>query len=154
MGYALSWYSNMAIGMNEMLFFDCINPRTYKIKPDRKAETMGTTAKRIDANRIFISGVNTPVCVQLLIDAPEFVIGKSDSCNGVLSFNEEISREHCKIVWHDSQYYIVDLNSTNGTYLNSEMLAPNQEYPIRPGDHLRLSASTFLVEQIYNATRR
>lgn len=103
---------------------------------------------------LFVSGINTPVCVQILINTTEFVLGKSDSCNGVLSFNEEISREHCKIVWHDGQYYIIDLNSTNGTYLNDEMLVPSQEYPIRPGDHIRLSASTFLVEQIYSATRR
>jgi len=102
----------------------------------------------------FISGINTPVCVQLLIDKAEYVIGKSDSSDGILSFNDEISREHCKIVWHDAKYFIVDLNSTNGTYLNDEMLVPNQEYAIQPGDHLRLSASTFLVEQIYSATRR
>lgn len=134
---------------------DCNKPvNRSDRKADRKAETMDTTYKRIDANRIFISGVNTPVCVQLLINLPEFLLGKNDSCNGNLSFNGEISREHCKIVWHDNQYFIVDLNSTNGTYLNGEMLVPNQEYPIQPGDYLRLSASTFLVEQIYSAIRR
>ena len=102
---------------------------------------------------LFLSGINTPVCVQLLLNTPEFTLGKSDSCDGILAFNDEISREHCKILQREGQYYIVDLNSTNGTYLNDEMLVPNQEYPIQPGDRLRLSASTFQVEQIFSAKR-
>ena len=100
--------------------------------------------------QLFISGVNTPVCVQMLINKIGFVMGKADVCDGILDFNEEISREHCKIIWRDGIYYIVDLNSTNGTYLNGEALAANREYPIHPGDRLRLSASTFKVEQIYS----
>lgn len=115
---------------------------------------MNTSVENKEVKQMFISGVNTSVCVQLLINTPEFILGKSDSCNGILSFNDEISRKHCKIVWHNNQYFIVDLNSTNGTYLNNEMLMPNKEYPIRPGDQLRLSASTFLVEQIFSATGR
>ena len=102
----------------------------------------------------FISGVNTPVCVQLLINKPGFVLGKSDACDGVLSFSDEISREHCKIIWREGQYYIMDLNSTNGTCLNDMLLSPNQEYPLNTGDRLRLSASTFQVEQIYSVMNR
>lgn len=104
--------------------------------------------------QLFLSGMNTPVCVQLLIDKPVFVLGKSDSCDGVLSFNDEISREHCRISWRDGGYTIADLNSTNSTCLNGSVLIPNQEYPLRPGDRLQLSASTFLVEQIYSASDR
>ena len=103
---------------------------------------------------IFVSGVNTPVCVQLLVNKPEFTLGKSDSCDGVLSFNDEISREHCKIIWKDGKYYLIDLNSTNSTCLNDAVLTPGQEYPMQAGDRLRLSASTFVIEQIYSAIGR
>lgn len=103
---------------------------------------------------LFLSGVNTPVCVQLLINKPIFVIGKLDTCDGVLAFNDEISREHCKITWHDGQTCICDLNSTNGTALNGEMLAAGHEYPIGPKDMIRLASSTFEVEQIYSLVAR
>ena len=102
----------------------------------------------------FISGVNTPVCVQLLINKPIFLLGKSDLCDGVLAFNDEISREHCRITWHEGTYTIEDLNSTNGTLLNGEMLMPGQEYTLHAGDSLRLSASTFLIEEIYSRAER
>ena len=103
---------------------------------------------------LFISGVNTPVCVQLLINKPEFTLGKSENCDGILVFNDEISREHCKIIWRNGSYFVIDLNSTNSTCLNGMELSPGQEYPIRPGDQLRLSASIFQIEQIYSLSRR
>ena len=103
---------------------------------------------------IFISGVNTPVCVQLLVNKPDFVLGKSESCDGILSYSDEISREHCRILWRDGNYYLMDLNSTNSTWLNEEMLTPGQEYPLHAGDRLRLCASTFVVERIYSASGR
>ena len=122
----------------------------FKVKKPAENEVQQSSSPAVFCPVIFISGVNTPVCVQLLIDKPEFVMGKSDACDGVLSFNDEISREHCRIVWRDGQYAIVDLNSTNGTCLNDEVLVPGREYRISPGDRLRLSTSTFLVEQIFS----
>ena len=122
-------------------------------KADEKITTK-VTAETVFTPYLFLSGINTPVCIQLLINTPVFVLGKAHTCDGVLSFNDEISREHCKIMWKDGQYFIVDLNSTNSTCLNGEILLPNHEYPISPGDQIRLSASTFLVEQIYSIVRR
>lgn len=103
---------------------------------------------------LFISGINTPVCVQLLINKPDFTLGKSENCDGILVFSDEISREHCKIIWRNGAYYAMDLNSTNSTCINGEELVPGREYPIQPGDQLRLSASIFLIEQIYSLSRR
>ena len=120
----------------------------------RESEAPAAPKRKEFKPSLFLSGVNTPVCVQLLINAPEFVLGKSDACNGVLAFNDEISREHCKILWRDGQYYLVDLNSTNSTCLNDEVLTPNREYSLHAGDRLRLSASTFVLEQIYSRTER
>ena len=103
---------------------------------------------------LLICGVNTPVCVQLLVNKPEFMLGKSDECDGVLSFNEEISREHCLILYKDGEYYIRDDKSTNGTYLNGALLEKGVAYPLVEGDRLRLSASSFTVEKLHNVPVR
>ena len=102
-------------------------------------------------SKLFVSGINTPICVQLLINQPEFLLGKGDSCDGILGFNGEISKQHCKIVYNKGEYFIIDLGSTNHTFLNQKELAPNKEYRVHPGDQIRLSTSTFLVEEIYSA---
>ena len=50
-----------------------------------------------------------------------------------------ISRKHIKVIKaSDGQVYIVDLSSTNGTFLNGERLEPYVMYPTDHGDILRL----------------
>ncbi len=44
------------------------------------------------------------------------------------------SRRHCRIFVEDGTYYIEDLGSMNGTYLNGTRLAVGQAYPLEDGD--------------------
>lgn len=103
---------------------------------------------------LLICGVNTPECVQLLVNKPEFVLGKSEECDGILSFNDEISRRHCVVSYKDGEYSIMDCESTNGTFLNGSQLDKGITYPLAEGDRLRLSTSTFIVEKLYNTPAR
>ena len=56
-----------------------------------------------------------------------------------------ISRRHCKIVKRGSGYAVVDLNSSNGTYLNGMQLFPGREYPVKNGDIIRMAISDFQI---------
>ena len=100
--------------------------------------------------RLLICGINTPVCVQLLINSSDFSIGYSEECNGVLRFNREISKLHCRVVHKEGNYSLIDCGSTNGTYLNGSKLEKDVPYPLREGDRIRLSTSTFAVETLHN----
>lgn len=40
--------------------------------------------------------------------------------------DESVSRRHLRISLHDNQFYIEDLNSSNGTFLNRHRLSPFQ----------------------------
>lgn len=97
---------------------------------------------------LLISGINTPTCATYLVTKPEFVLGKADSCDAVVSFSEEISREHAKITWSSDGYAITDLNSTNGTFLNGRMLRANEPQALASGDRIGLSTFLFSVEII------
>ena len=84
--------------------------------------------------------------VEIVVDKPEFVIGKKQSVvDGVVSFNKLISRVHCKIVLKQQQYYIEDLKSANGTYVNNVRLQPNVPTRIKHGDIVRMANSNFQV---------
>ena len=48
-----------------------------------------------------------------------------------------VSREHAKIEPTDEGFFIIDLNSTNGTVLNGYRLPPAQAYPLNTGDEVR-----------------
>jgi serine/threonine protein kinase len=51
-----------------------------------------------------------------------------------------LSRLHARVYWDRLQqaYMLVDNNSRNGTYLNSELLTPTEPYRLSPGDALQL----------------
>lgn len=52
-----------------------------------------------------------------------------------------ISRSHC-IFTRANGWNITDLGSTNGTWLNSQKLAPGQLVPIKDGDIIKLAVGT------------
>ena len=49
-----------------------------------------------------------------------------------------VSRRHAKIRRVDNTLTLIDLESTNGTYLNGQRLLPNQPRMLRDGDEVRL----------------
>ncbi len=56
-----------------------------------------------------------------------------------------VSRKHAVIRRIDERYFLEDLNSTNGTWLNENRLTPGQTYPINNGDQIRLGQLLVLV---------
>lgn len=50
-----------------------------------------------------------------------WIFGRGADCDFVYS-TPKVSRVHCKIEYIDSHYYLTDLNSTNGTYLNGRRI--------------------------------
>ncbi|MEG1458195.1 MAG: DUF6382 domain-containing protein [Acetivibrio sp.] len=68
-----------------------------------------------------------------------FFIGKlKKKMNGIIE-SETISRFHAKIEKDENQFYLVDLNSTNGTFLNGERLAIKERYPLFIGDEIKFA---------------
>ena len=63
------------------------------------------------------TGVKFPLAVQ----QREFVIGRSAICDIPLN-KSSISREHAKIFARGGEYFIIDLESKNGTFLNGRQI--------------------------------
>ena len=51
-----------------------------------------------------------------------------------------VSNIHAKITLNTGLWKVMDLNSSNGTFLNHTKLTPNEEYPLKQNDLLRLSS--------------
>jgi len=62
------------------------------------------------------------------------VIGRSSKCE-VQVDQESVSRNHCRISYNGKTYSIRDLGSTNGTYVNDELV---DEINMRDGDQLKV----------------
>lgn len=90
--------------------------------------------------------MNAPSKVEIAVTKSSFVIGKSASAaDGVVSFNQNISRRHCRIDSDGQQYMITDIGSTNGTKVNGIRLESNRPQLLNNGDVIRLADSDFQV---------
>lgn len=78
------------------------------------------------------------------INKPVFRIGKERSYSDYfVANNDKVSRSHADIITRSGRYYIVDLNSKNGTYINDVPVPVQQEVEIHFGDRIRLANDEF-----------
>lgn len=68
------------------------------------------------------------------IDKSTVILGRSDDADVVIS-DSSISRKHAKIERTESEYCLVDLDSTNGTVVNGKRI---KEKKLKDGDKIKL----------------
>ena len=62
------------------------------------------------------------------------IIGRGPDCECVLN-SEKVSAHHARLSFYQNQWWIEDLNSTNGSFLNEEQIF--ESAVVVDGDHLR-----------------
>lgn len=77
--------------------------------------------------------------------------GTPVAARSAVAQNKTISREHCMFRYGDHHAVVVDLKSTNGTYINGQRLEPYREYLLAEGDELRLATLRTTVSFIDEA---
>lgn len=81
----------------------------------------------------------------ITIEKDFFRIGKGMMENEYcIRDNGAISRSHAALMSKNNQWTIVDLNSTNGTYVNGTRIMPQNEVPLSHGSKINLADEEFL----------
>ncbi|MCL2488172.1 MAG: FHA domain-containing protein [Oscillospiraceae bacterium] len=87
--------------------------------------------------------VNTKSGQRIAISRSEFTLGKERRKVDFVIDNSSVSRAHAKIRTRSGEFFILDLGSTNGTYVNGAKLTPNQETKLNSGDKIKISDEEF-----------
>lgn len=78
------------------------------------------------------------------LNKPVFRIGKERSyVDYFIGDNTAISRSHANIINDNGEYYVVDTNSTNHTYVNGGMIQSNVQTKLSHGTKLRFANEDF-----------
>jgi len=80
------------------------------------------------------------LCVELA--KPDMILGRHSSADVRLCL-PDISRRHCRWVYSDRCWKVIDLGSLNGTFVNDQ---PCQEMIVAQGDRVRIGSLTFSVD--------
>lgn len=81
------------------------------------------------------------------MDKPEFMIGKSrELADFPVMENSAVSRRHAIICWREDEYFICDLGSSNGTYLQGERLSEGNPVKLKDGELVMLADEEFQLK--------
>jgi len=109
-----------------------------------KSVKKNTSARK---NIIVLTSTNIKDKIRFEINKEVFLIGKqAGTVDGVISNDKTISRIHCKIIRKGKKYYIQDMGSRNGTYVNNVRLEDGQQLLLNRGDVIRLAKLEFIIE--------
>lgn len=73
---------------------------------------------------------------------PEIMLGRDTNCD-LSVIDEALSAHHARITFHHGQWWLEDLNSTNGTFLNREKL--NTAAVVITGDEFKCGNTIFSI---------
>ena len=83
---------------------------------------------------------------KILIDKKNFIIGREkENCDYYIS-DKRISKMHFAIIKYEKEFFIKDLNSTNGTYLNGELIEKNKLAKIINNDLINISNKEYIFK--------
>jgi len=123
--------------------------------PERDLPAARAHAWGADADRETAEQLNAVLRIKVLssdrqIQLPsgeDVRVGRLDAAHGIFpdidltpdgGLEGGVSRRHCKIYEEDGDYFVEDLGSANGTFLDGERLTPYLPHVLEDGDKLQL----------------
>lgn len=92
----------------------------WTIWRDLKRTAAQTATLKVRVLRLEVIANNQPP-VYRSFSQPEIILGRDPGCDIVID-DEAVSARHARLSFHHGQWWIEDLESTNGTKLNHERL--------------------------------
>lgn len=99
-----------------------------------KSSKLALTAPVSDACLVFIYPTGPQMGARYVLKPGDALIGRTDECE-ICNPDGSVSRNHARIEFRDDGYCVVDLGSTNGTFINNVL---KREGKLQDGDYLRI----------------
>lgn len=123
---------------------------TPQLSVSRQNVMAGVTGNIVDNATVLMSMENTSLR-RIVKDGPrdEYMLTQGNVSIGsgasadILIKDSGISRLHARLTKEGEMYFIKDMNSTNGTWVNEHRLSVYEMCPVKNGDIIRLAQSRF-----------
>ena len=83
---------------------------------------------------------------KITINKDEYIIGRLKQKVDYPIQNGTVGKIHAKINYIEKEFYITDLESKNGTYLNGERLNSLEKYKLKDGDNVTFSNAPYIFK--------
>ncbi|MDJ0625941.1 MAG: FHA domain-containing protein [Candidatus Caenarcaniphilales bacterium] len=97
--------------------------------------------------RLLLINEQGNVSQEFEINESSLVIGRAPQSNLVLS-HEDISRTHAQILRTPQGYFVSDMGSTNGTFLNGAVIKAKQMFQLKSNDQVNLGNVSLMFQVV------
>lgn len=87
----------------------------------------------------YLEGVGAYAGEKVIINKDKFIIGRLSSMVDYIIQGSTVGKLHAEITSNEGRYFLKDLNSKNGTYINGVRITSNKECEIKHNDKIRFS---------------
>ncbi len=98
-----------------------------------------------NGGKLFLEAMDKDRYEPVHIDSASLVVGSLPGSCGYVLKARGISRLHAKLLEREDGLFLMDMNSTNGSYVNGEILQAGMEYPLEEGDLISFAGVQFYV---------
>ncbi len=124
--------------------FDKSNPGQYANSYDAPDETDGRTRMLRQGHPSLVS-LQKDRCPDITLSQEHLILGKSKAKADVILPDNTVSRKHARIERRMDGYYVTDLFSTNGTFIDGHRIESGQAVLLSDGVQLTISSLHYRV---------
>ena len=125
-----------------------VAPGRFEVRAEHDADAVAPPAPE-SRERAILRLTGSQPAKEWVLASGRLVMGRLPACE--ISLNDaNASRQHAELVKRDDGWWIVDLDSTNGTFVNGGMV---KERRLGPGDRIQIGSSKleFVIEETPSA---
>jgi predicted component of type VI protein secretion system len=102
----------------------------------------GAARDQASANFVPLRLVLQPTGAAIDLTRPDMLVGRHSEADIRLPL-PDVSRRHCRFLWAEGCWQVIDLNSLNGVFVNDEKV---RQAHLQQGDRVRIGGFTFTVD--------
>ena len=95
------------------------------------------------ASLVMLSGPKDLIGMSWTLEKPLMGVGRSARLNEISISHESLSKSHFQILKEGELFYILDLKSTNKTYLDDSEIEPYKKIPLKNNSYIKASSLIF-----------
>jgi len=103
-----------------------------------------TVLSHTDREYPYLRSINGETPEEISITRQSFLIGRLKGQVDYVSEKSAIGKVHAEIITRDGLFFLKDLNSRNGSFVNGIRAESNKEYTIRDGDRITLANCDYI----------
>ncbi|SHK07606.1 DUF6382 domain-containing protein [Paramaledivibacter caminithermalis] len=94
----------------------------------------------------YMQRIDNGIIDKITITKSNFIIGRLPNYVDHLIEDNAVGRIHCEILYKEGEYFIRDMNSKNGTFINGDRIDSNREYRIKNNDNIKFADVEYIFK--------